>query len=53
MESSILVPFDTSVGSGQAFTMQLSDASTLAMTFDETQNSVSIGGQVAPVQVDA
>ena len=41
----VLVPFNTSLGSGQAFTLQLEDTSTISVAYDETNNSVSIGGE--------
>ena len=48
-DDSIFVSFNSSSGSGQAFTMQLSDTSTVQVAYDETDNSVSISGQVVEV----
>lgn len=43
-DASILAPFTPSAGSGQAFSMQLSDNSTIQVSYDETDDSLSIGG---------
>ncbi|CAM9902119.1 unnamed protein product, partial [Pylaiella littoralis] len=45
-DDSIMVQFDSSSGSGQEFTMALSDTSTVQVSYDETSNSLDIGGQV-------
>lgn len=48
-DTSILAPFDSSAGSGQAITMQLSDNSEVPVTYDETSNSVELAGTVIQV----
>ena len=48
-DDSILVPFSSTAGSGQSFTMNLSDSSEVSVAYDETDNSLNIGG--ATVQV--
>lgn len=48
-DDSILAPFSSTAGSGQAFTMNLSDSSEVSVAYDETDNSLDIGG--ATVQV--
>ncbi len=48
-DDSILVPFDSASGSGQQITMQLSDASTVSVSYDESVNALDVGG--ATVQV--
>ena len=48
-DDSILVPFDSASGSGQAFTMQLSDTSTVSVAYDETVNTLDIGGTTVQV----
>lgn len=45
-DESILVPFDENSGTGQTFTMELSDNSTVHVSYDETANNLNIGGQV-------
>lgn len=42
-DDSVLAPFSSSSGSGQMFTLQLSDASTKTVSYDETTDSVTIG----------
>ena len=48
-DNSILVPFSGTGGSGQAITMNLSDASTVAVTYDDVNNSLDIGGSIVQV----
>ena len=48
-DESILAPFNADSGSGQQITMHLSDSSTVQVAYDETNNSLTIGG--AGVQV--
>lgn len=43
-DESILAPFNTASGSGQGITMNLSDSSTVQVAYDETDNSLTIGG---------
>ncbi|CAN0244245.1 unnamed protein product [Ectocarpus sp. 6 AP-2014] len=45
-DNSILVQFDSSSGSGQDFTMTLSDTSVVQVSYDETSSALNIGGQV-------
>lgn len=45
-DESILVPFDENSGTDQTFTMELSDNSTVHVSYDETANTLNIGGQV-------
>jgi len=40
-----LVPFNESSGSGQDILIELSDTSTVQVSYDETNNSVSVDGQ--------
>ncbi|AAK14573.1 unnamed protein product [Ectocarpus sp. 4 AP-2014] len=42
-DDSVLAPFSSSSGSGQMFTLQLSDASTKTVSYDETTDSITIG----------
>jgi len=44
-DDSVLAPFSSSSGSGQMFTLQLSDASTKTVSYDETSYSITIGDQ--------
>ncbi len=48
-DSSVLIPFVASAGSGQSITLNLSDAPAVAVAYDETSNSVDIGGTVVEV----
>lgn len=48
-DSSVLIPFDASAGSGQSITLNLSDAPAVAVVYDETSNSLNIGGTVVQV----
>ena len=43
-DDSILVPFNSTGGSDQAITMNLSDNSTVSVTYDDGNNSLEIGG---------
>lgn len=43
-DESILAPFNAHSGSGQEITMNLSDSSTVQVVYDETNNSLIIGG---------
>lgn len=45
-DASILVPFDSTGGSDQAITMNLSDNSTVAVTYDDVNNALEIGGSI-------
>lgn len=40
----VVAPFNTSSGSGQVFTLQLSDNTTTDVDFNELNNSITIGG---------
>lgn len=40
----IMAPFDPSMGSGQNFTLELSDNSIVAVEYDEATNEVNVGG---------
>lgn len=44
-DNSLLVPFNESSGSGQDILIELSDTSTVQVSYDETNNSVSVDGQ--------
>lgn len=45
----LVAPFSSDAGAGQTFTMELSDASTATVAYDETSNSVTVdGGTYAP-----
>ena len=48
-EDSILVPFDSAGGSGQVITMNLSDTSTVSVTYDDVNNALNIGGSTVQV----
>lgn len=48
-DDSILVPFSSSAGSGQAITMNLSDTTTVAVAYDDVNNSLDIGGSTVQV----
>ena len=48
-DDSILAPFSSTAGSGQAFTMNLSDSSAVSVAYDETTNSLDIGGATVEV----
>ena len=43
-EKSILVPFNSSSGSGQVITMTLSDTSNVSVSYNEVNNSITIDG---------
>ncbi|CAM9194114.1 unnamed protein product [Ectocarpus sp. 8 AP-2014] len=43
-DDSVLVPFDASSGAGQKVTFQLSDNSTTEVVYNDTSDSISIGG---------
>lgn len=40
----LLVPFDTSAGSGQSITMELTDTSTVSVAYNELTNAITVGG---------
>lgn len=44
-EDALLVPFDSTAGASQSVSLNLSDTSTVVLDFDETTETVSIGGQ--------
>ncbi|CAN0343178.1 unnamed protein product [Ectocarpus sp. 12 AP-2014] len=44
-DDSVLAPFSSSSGSGQMFTLQLSDASTKTVSYDETTGVITIDAQ--------
>lgn len=44
-DESVIAPFDSSNGSGQTFTLQLSDNSAIAIDYNETSNSITVGGE--------
>lgn len=48
-DDSILVPFRSTGGVGQAITMNLSDNSTVSVTYDDVNNSLNIGGSTVQV----
>ena len=48
-DDSILVPFSTSGGSGQEITMNLSDASTVSVAYDEVNGALTIGTETLEV----
>ena len=48
-DASIMVPFDGTGGSGQAITMNLSDNSTLSVTYDDINNALEIGPKTVNV----
>lgn len=49
-DSSILVPFSSAGGSGQVITMNLSDTSTVSVTYDDVNNALDIGGSTVQVE---
>ena len=48
-DDAFIAPFDSTAGSGQSFDMVLSDSSTTTVSFDEVENTVTIGGEVLSV----
>ena len=48
-EDSIFVPFDSAGGSGQVITMNLSDTSSVSVTYDDVNNALNIGGSTVQV----
>ena len=48
-DDSILVPFSTSGGSGQEITINLSDASTVSVAYDEVSGALTIGAETLEV----
>lgn len=44
-EDAVLVPFDPTAGTSQTVSLTLSDTSTAVVNFDETVETVSVGGQ--------
>ena len=48
-EDSILVPFSTAGGAGQAITMNLSDTTTVAVSYDDVNNALTIGSEIVQV----
>ena len=43
-DAAIAIPFSQDAGSGQAVSLTLSDSSTLAISFDETTEEITVGG---------
>ena len=48
-EKSILVPFNSSSGSGQVITMTLSDTSNVSVSYNEVNNSITVDGSTLEV----
>lgn len=45
-KESIIVPFEPLEGSGQDVTLELSDSSSVTITYDETSDNINVGGDI-------